>query len=391
MKKMFLFVAILANMFISCDKNEPEKPVEKPNPQTESPVAGRFDNAPFQWDVVYAPNHPVDDIFIGSHNLFSPYGIPSQVKNKDIRNAVDSYRGADTFILNPVGIYVGATYPAAALNNSTFDQDITKPKNQTKLVYDFADPFLDKVDNIDLFEYKYSLKKAVNSEEFKKQQQASKEQLEYYFTEFTSYSDIEKSFEGDVKLGKIFSAKVNYNSKKTNVKGRLMAKLISKNFSVVMATPPANTGFFQDATYNAATGWGERNPPVYVKSITYGKVAFVAIESEYSYSEVKKALEAGISYKFVSANINMDQKTKEIFSKSTITILAINDDMKDIAFSNSIEALNKTISLNYSPVSYGVPIYYQGRYVTDNRLFTPAYQREGSGRNNDGGRRGGRR
>lgn len=48
---------------------------------------------------------------------------------------------------------------------------------------------------------------------------------------------------------------------------------------------PAN-GFFKDKSKDSSS-----ENPVYVRSISYGKIALLAIESEYSFEEVKKAVE----------------------------------------------------------------------------------------------------
>lgn len=383
MKTTNFMIAVFftALVFASCEKDTIKvQDIHTKEIANSDSIKGRFDDTPFVWDIVYGSTHSNSDIFIGSYNISIKNSTISNTQKKVVGATTKNYSDADTFIINPVGIYVGAAFPAKALNNFSFDQDYTFPKNQVKLVYNYSDPFLDKVDDIDVFEYTKSFKKAINSTEFKKHTQApSREQLEYYFTEFNTYSDIEKSFGSDVQLGKIFSAKVSKNSKKTRSSGRLMAKIISKNFTVIMATPKHNIGFFQAQADNSIgiDGRNGRNGrkspdilPVYIKSITYGKVAFIAIESEYSYNEVKQALQNIITYNLIDTRIEMDKRTKEILSKSTISILAIYDNAK-AQLSNDIETLNEIMLLNYSSASYGVPIYYQGRYVYNNSAFNP--------------------
>ena len=80
---------------------------------------------------------------------------------------------------------------------------------------------------------------------------------------------------------------------------------------------PAN-GFFKDKSKDSSS-----ENPVYVRSISYGKIALLAIESEYSFEEVKKAVEAGIKWKIFNAGGSFSAKDTEIlvtilFSATTI-------------------------------------------------------------------------
>lgn len=139
---------------------------------------------------------------------------------------------------------------------------------------------------------------------------------------------------------------------------------------------PVN-GIFKDSTINAYNNSGRSSSRsgeklVYTKSLTYGKTVYVAIESEYSYSELKTALEAGIKYKFIGASIKMDQKTTEIFSKSTITIFTVSENSSSSYFTDALENLNTLFTVKYSDLAYGYPIYLQGRYVHDNSVYKVA-------------------
>lgn len=161
------------------------------------------------------------------------------------------------------------------------------------------------------------MKEVLRSQEYKNYLTSkARESMSFSCTEFYSYSDIEKAFATNSGLGSIFSAKVKSNSKKTNIKSRLLGQLISKNFSVTMDLP--SSGFFKDRNNDYSS-----ENPVFIRSISYGKIALLAIESEYSFEEVKKALEAGIKFKIFSAGGNYTSKDVEILQKSTITIYVI--------------------------------------------------------------------
>jgi Thiol-activated cytolysin. len=381
-------VGLLFLFLTSCERSDFEKMTRSfvdQSDRVDKSVKGRFDDTPFKWDVIHSSNSRTSDVFVGSYSLstsFSQYSEDNSFKNKSINGLSSSI-----LVLNPIGMYVGAAYPSSSLDKATFDKEIVLNKNTVRLIYDFSNPFLDTVENIRLFEFKESFKRALGSSEFIQHEHAGRENIDYFVAEYRSTSDIEKSFEGNPSLGKVFSSMVEKSSKKTNVNGRLIARIIVSNFNVVLDSTNSS-GFFLDAKYNAKEGWDEDVKPVYINSITYGKVAFLAIESEYPFSDVKNAFEVSVNYKPDDSNIQLVQKAQEVFSQSSITILAVNDDTGDINFSNDIETINKFMSLNSNSFSYGVPIYYSGRYVFDNSIFVPTIGNSSNDRrpnNEDGG------
>lgn len=143
-----------------------------------------------------------------------------------------------------------------------------------------------------------------------------------------------------------------------------MGQLISKNFTVTMEVP-AN-GFFKDKSKDSSS-----ENPVYVRSISYGKIALLAIESEYSFEEVKKAVEAGIKWKIFNAGGSFSAKDTEILQKSTITLYLISDDTKGEAnqFFNSLDDIQRAFKINYSESNFGLPIFCKGFYTKDNSIF----------------------
>ncbi len=356
-----LAICLFALLASSCSDEEHIDPNN--GNKKENSEKGRFDNSPFVWDVIYAPERSSDQIYVGD--------LVVQVVDQGINTG----RVTDKILVtNPIGVYVGAVFPKSSYLDN-FDREITSPKNPIDVVFDFKDPFIDIITReTGSVGYKISLKNALKSPEYRTNLSADLESLEYYFTEFSSYKDVEKAFTRNVGLGSIFSAQVESKGKTTQKKGRLLARLVSRNFNVYMDTP-AN-GVFKDSILNANSGGGRsggrgsRNENlIYTKSLTYGRAVYVAIESEYSYSEVKLALEAGIKFKFINANMGMDQKTTEVFSKSTITIFAVSENASSSYFMDALNNLNTLFTVKYSDLAYGYPIYLQGRYVHDNSAY----------------------
>lgn len=273
------------------------------------------------------------------------------------------------------GLYLGGVYPKTTFGKS-FAQDVVESKNPIDVIYDFSDPFLTSIPSqTGAFGFKKSLKEAVASTEFKKQiASKNKRMIDFDFVEWVSYKDVEKSFGANAPLGSFFSAKVKSNSEKTNIKGRLMAKLIIPNFDVFMDTP--QKGIFANPDYNRQDS--QKTPPrggaksygdhVYVKSIVFGKVAFVAIESEYTYSEIKTAISASLKIGLFGGGGSSDQKTTDVFNKSTVTAIVLSENSQNHFYSD-IESVKSVFGSNFTEGSYGLPIYCQGRYVFDHSTY----------------------
>ncbi len=401
-KILLLFTAIMC-LGNSCSNDDEENLVPFIEEEQKELDKGRFDNSLFKWDYESPTSKEVDQIYIG--DLFtSPFDVEiasvlsADVKTKatysgigrgrggvytggrngssnsgtDEKDVESPYRKEDLFVENPVGVYVGAAYPAKSFSTS-FQNEILYPRNPQEFTFDFpVDPFFYDTDKeTGSRGYKMGYKEAMQSEEYKKHINSRKsENFDYKYSRFDSYSDVEKAFGANVKLGAFFSAEVKRNSKRTNIKGRLLAQVISKNFSVYMEMANPAKGFFQDATYNTLNSRiSKKDASVYLKSLTYGKVAYVAIESEYSYDEVKLAVETSFKVGFVGGKANYDQKTLDIFSKSNITIYVISSDAGDAKFYDSAESIKTVFSVPYGIGSHGLPIYCQGRYIHNNDAF----------------------
>ena len=277
----------------------------------------------------------------------------------------DSTTTSNILISDPNIIYVGAAFPESEFGKN-FSKELLYPRNPIDISTSFPDSYIGEITKeTGSLGYKKFLKEVLKSSEYKNFiQNGGRESLDFQCTEFFSYSDISKAFSSNAGLANIFSAKVQSNSHKTNIKSRLLGQLISKNFTVTMEVP-AN-GFFKDKSKDSSS-----ENPVYVRSISYGKIALLAIESEYSFEEVKKAVEAGIKWKIFNAGGSFSAKDTEILQKSTITLYLISDDTKGEAnqFFNSLDDIQRAFKINYSESNFGLPIFCKGFYTKDNSIF----------------------
>ena len=346
---------------------------------------GRFDNTNFQWDYFYSTDSlrsSSDEVIVYPVKIKEDTvaSIRAVSTNRRSTNGRTDYRNngsssrrpgvssstSNILISDPNIIYVGAAFPESEFGKN-FSKELLYPRNPIDISTSFPDSYIGEITKeTGGLGYKKFLKDVLKSSEYKKfTQNGGRESLDFQCTEYFSYTDIEKAFSSNAGLAKIFSAKVQSNSRKTNIKSRLLGQLISRNFTVTMEVP-AN-GFFKDKSKDTSA-----ENPVYVRSISSGKIALLAIESEYSFEEVKKAVEAGVKWKIFSAGGNFSSKDTEILQKSTITLYLISDDTSGEAnqFFNSLDDIKNAFKINYSESNFGLPIFCKGYYTKDNSLFT---------------------
>ena len=167
--------------------------------------------------------------------------------------------------------------------------------------------------------------------------------------------DIEKALpDNNGILGKLLSKETEKTSeKKGTTKSKSTGILVNRSFTTYMDTPVH--GFFKDKAMNENT-----ENPVYIRSITYGKVAFFVIESPYSYKEVEEAILSKLSL-----NDAIEKGTK-VLQNSTITLFVVTDHLQTAKVYTNFEELDKFLESPFNEYSYGYPIYCQGAYTKDN-------------------------
>lgn len=342
--------------------DEPEVQIVD-NIKDTNTVNGRFDEKPFKWDYIISTDS-IDDS-VGLINIY-PVKVEKQSRSISDRPGLGTTNPvSDILVTDPNIIYVGAAFPESEFGGG-FGKEILYERNPIDIATSFPDSYIGEITRpTGSIGYKLFMKEVLRSQEYKNYLTSkARESMSFSCTEFYSYSDIEKAFATNSGLGNIFSAKVKSNSKKTNIKSRLLGQLISKNFSVTMDLP--SSGFFKDRNNDYSS-----ENPVFIRSISYGKIALLAIESEYSFEEVKKALEAGIKFKIFSAGGNYTSKDVEILQKSTITIYVISDNTEGDAnqYFSSLDEIQNAFKVSYSQYAPGLPIICKGCYTKDHSVF----------------------
>ena len=165
-----------------------------------------------------------------------------------------------------------------------------------------------------------------------------------------------KGFGLNIKGGFDFSNK--------NIKTRMVAKFIQNYYTLDMDMPMQASDLFDGDVERTLFG---TFMPMYVSTVTFGRMALFTIESELTETEVKTYLNA--SYSGVNASSSSDFDAFKMKSTMKVYILggsggdagAAIDGFED--FKNYIKAGG-----NFSKTSPGAPIAYKLRYIKDNSI-----------------------
>ncbi len=168
----------------------------------------------------------------------------------------------------------------------------------------------------------------------------------------TSY----KGFGLNIKGGFDFSNK--------NIKTRLVAKFIQNYYTLDMDLPKQPSDLFEEDVDQALFG---TLMPMYVSTVTFGRMALFTIESELSETEVKAYLNA--SYAGVNASSSSEFDAFKLKSTMKVYILGGSGTAAGAAINGFSDFKNYIQSGgNFSKTSPGAPISYKLRYIRDNSI-----------------------
>jgi thiol-activated cytolysin len=185
------------------------------------------------------------------------------------------------------------------------------------------------------------------------------------FTIEDAYSEqqLNLSLRVSYKTG-IANVKAGFNFSNTKIKTRLVAKFIQNYYSLDMDMPSQPSDLFDGDVEQSLFG---TYMPMYVSSVTYGRMALFTIESEYDAMEVKAVLNG--SYQNITADSNND--FEKISAKSTMKVYILGGSGSTAgATINGFADFKKHVQEggNYSKASPGAPIAYKLRYIRDNSI-----------------------
>ncbi|HUQ07103.1 MAG TPA: thiol-activated cytolysin family protein [Kofleriaceae bacterium] len=171
-------------------------------------------------------------------------------------------------------------------------------------------------------------------------------------------------------LGGSASIAASFNFAQQDTRSRYLVKFTQAYYTVDLDAPGRPSDLLSPDldVEDVAPVMNENSPPLYVSSVTYGRMVVFTFESEYSAEELGSALEFAYSGGVdVSGQVSVTYK--EMLSKSKITAFILGGSGGVAAQTiDSYDALIEFIKTggDYSRQSPGAPIAYKLNYLKDN-------------------------
>jgi thiol-activated cytolysin len=168
----------------------------------------------------------------------------------------------------------------------------------------------------------------------------------------------------------IASLRSSFNFSDQHTRSRYIVRYTQAYYTVDLDAPAAPSAMLGDgvALEDVQAKMDAQRPPVYVSSVTYGRLVLFTFESQYSALEMSAALDFAYSGG-VDVKGDVSVTYKDIISQSKITAFILGGDAGSA--SQTIDSYDALISFiktggNYSKQSPGAPIAYKLSYLKDN-------------------------
>lgn len=313
----------------------------------------------------------------GYEYTLKPVEIPSSTLEWDIsyhpesttRNGGvnESYEFA---AVNTASVYTGGIYTLESLGTLDFIPLAGNPPAKSiDVAYTFPGGFIDHIIRPSFVSCFSSFNKAIASPNFSGKQI---QEFEYDAREFSDYRETKLAFGANVNVASIFKLDASVGHTRIKASNGIFARVLQKNFSVIMDYP-LNGNIFLDE--NELEKNKAKNP-VYINSITYGRMAVIAIESDSSYTSLKSALNASLSLPKVNGELNISAKDSTVLRNSQIKVYAWGGKANDVVkLVTGFDAFKEYIinGGEFSREVPGTPILFTANYASTNGVVKTTF------------------
>ncbi|MET3875960.1 thiol-activated cytolysin family protein [Chitinophaga sp. OAE865] len=188
----------------------------------------------------------------------------------------------------------------------------------------------------------------------------------YEMSQITNYSQLKLSFGINFNLGTFLTVGAKFDKEKVKKTTALTAKFLQENFTLTMNLP--RKGQLIDKVADQSIF---KYSPVYINSVTYGRLGIMLAESNYSYDSLSVAFKAAIKFgkdkaNGISANIDVN-KVKMIDEAEIKIFIAGGDGTYAVKAIDGFQGFVDFIKLGgaFARDNYGIPISFTARYLSD--------------------------
>lgn len=265
-------------------------------------------------------------------------------------------------------IYMGSLIKSGSIENQKFS---FVPIRVEPITVSYSFPARWVVDELKiptLSAQRQSIQNVMNKEGMSGTQLVS---FSYDMNQFSYYDELKLEFGCNVNVGTLLGINVNINKGKIRNNTGLIAKFVQKNFTLDMDLPLDGCILLDNSEISIAGKYD----PVYISSITFGRLGVITMDSKYSFDELSVAVSAALTAKIVNGSLNIDINHKKILSESNLKITIVGGSSDGTV--KTVEGFEefKNFLINggtYSAQNPGDPIFYSASYLSDN---SPYYSR----------------
>jgi hypothetical protein len=209
-----------------------------------------------------------------------------------------------------------------------------------------------------------------------------------------SYSSVHSSEQLAVAVdanveGTNWSAAAALSVATSDAKSRFLIQFTQEYFTMAFDPPEGPSGVFAEGvTAKQLEPYvGKGNPPVYVSSVTYGRIFYMLFESQVSQLELEAAVKGSYSGAAVGASLTASAAYKKVINESTVKAYALGGSAEDaisaVAGTDQFEKIAAflTTGANFDKKSPGAPISYTIRYLGDSSQVKLALTTEYTAKN----------
>lgn len=196
-------------------------------------------------------------------------------------------------------------------------------------------------------------------------------QVQWDYQQVYSASQMSLVVDADVTYG-AGSLATSFDWSEESTSTKIVAKYTQIYYSIDMDTPAdARAVLGADLTEEQLRGaFPAGSRPLYVAGVKYGMMAVMCIESEFSMSQMRMAIDAAYGTGAIDVDLGFGYTARQVLSTSSIRIVVYGGSTSGIQELNGLDGFLGIIaaSTEFSADSPGVPLVYKFRHLRDNTL-----------------------
>jgi thiol-activated cytolysin len=196
---------------------------------------------------------------------------------------------------------------------------------------------------------------------------ATPARISFEIQEVHSVEQLKLAIQGNYNGSKVnISAGFDFN--KQDVRSRFLVRFLQIYYTIDIDLPTQPSDFFETMLGLEKLG---SSSPVYVSTVTYGRMVLFTVESNYSSSEINAALNAAFSSAVRSGSISIESQYSRMINNSTLKAFILGGSGADAVLAvNGVEGVTEFITKggNYTKDSPGAALSYKLRYLKDNSV-----------------------